>query len=104
MTIQEGIAVEVVHAERVGAYRIDLEFSDGHRSLVDFEPFLSGSLNVETHQFLDSDKFGTFRIEWGNLVWDDYEMCFPIEDLYASTLIADPLLAVAEDRATYGTD
>jgi hypothetical protein len=103
MTIQEGVGLEVVHAERVGVYSAELKFSDGHRSLVDFEPFLSGSLNVETRQFLDSDKFGAFRIEWGNLVWGDYEMCFPIEDLYACKLIAKPLLAVAENRAAYGT-
>ncbi len=102
MTIQKGVGLEIMHAKRVREYEVELEFSDGHRSLVDFAAFLSNSLNSETRQFRDKDKFETFRIEWSNLVWGDYEMCFPIEDLYANELIAQPLLAVAEDRATYG--
>ncbi len=102
MSLQEGVSLEIVHAACVGGYRIEMQFNDGHASIVDFGPFLSSSLNAETRQFLDGDKFKGFRLEWGNLVWGDYEMCFPIEDLYIGQLVRSPILAVAEDRATYG--
>jgi len=102
MSLKQGIALEIVHAEYEDSYRIAMEFSDGHRIVVDFESFLSGDLNTETRQFLDIERFKTFRLDWGNLVWGDYEMCFPIEDLYTGELVRRPLLAVAEERATYG--
>jgi len=40
----------------------------------------------------------------GNLVWGDYDMCFPIEDLYAGRLVGSALLAVAEAPYRYGKD
>ncbi len=104
MSLSKGVGLEIVKASYKGDYRIDMEFSDGHRSEMDFKPFLSSNLNSETRQFLDPGRFKDFRIEWGNLVWGDYEMCFPLEDLYTGDLVKSPLLAVAEERATYGSD
>ncbi len=104
MSLSEGVGLEILKASYRGDYRINMEFSDGHRSEMDFKPFLTSSLNSEARQFLDSTRFKDFRIEWGNLVWGDYDMCFPIEDLYSGDLIKSPLLAVAEERATYSSD
>jgi hypothetical protein len=103
MSLSEGVGLEIVKASYDGDYRIDMEFSDGHRSEMDFKSFLSSNPNSETRQFLDTNRFKDFRIEWGNLVWGDYDMCFPLEDLYSAELIKSPLLAVAEKRATYGS-
>jgi hypothetical protein len=30
--------------------------------------------------------FSTFRIEYGELVWGDYDLCFPVIDLYRNRL------------------
>ncbi len=104
MSLEEGVELEIVAAECVGGYKLRLTFSDDHCSVVDFGPFLLAALNDETRQFVDSEKFRSYRLEWGNLVWGDYEMCFPIENLYLGQLEKASLLAVAEERATYGEE
>ena len=100
--LKTGEQVDIERVEHVGGYRLKLVFSDGCERVVDFEPFLSASLNPGTRRFLDSEAFATYRTEWGNLVWGDYEMCFPIDDLYAGRLSEKRHLAVAEERADYG--
>ena len=75
---------------------------------VDFGPFLHATLQSQTGKFRDESLFRTFSIVYGNLVWGDDEMCFPIEDLYEGKIdrneIGDRVWAVAETRAEYGTN
>ncbi|NQU40810.1 MAG: DUF2442 domain-containing protein [Lentisphaerae bacterium] len=101
MTLKAGVSVAVEQVDRVADYTLRLIFSDGQESVVDFGPFLRETLNGETRQYLDINKFDTYRTEWGNLVWGDYEMCFSVEDLYTGQLVDTPLRAVAEERASY---
>jgi len=42
----------------------------------------NSSLNPLIRAYLDLDKFKNFSIEYGNLFWNDYDLCFPIADLY----------------------
>ena len=35
-----------------------------------------------TKKYLDKQLFKKFRIEYGDVIWNDYEMCFPIWDLH----------------------
>jgi hypothetical protein len=35
-----------------------------------------------TRKHLDETLFKKFNIEYGDIVWNDYEMCFPIWDLH----------------------
>ena len=37
----------------------------------------------------DINEFKKFKIKYGDLVWDDYEMCFPIIDLYEDNILKD---------------
>jgi len=55
-------------------------------------------MNAETRRFLDMNLFKNFSLVHGNLVLGDYEMCFPIEELYAGRIgRKEPVaLAVAE--------
>ena len=101
MKLEPGVEVNIVEAEPAGGYRLRLAFSDNHAALVDFGPFLEHSLNPQTRQFLDTERFLAFHLEWGNLVWGDYEMCFPIEDLYAGRVGYAQVLAVAETGMDY---
>jgi hypothetical protein len=42
-----------------------------------------------TRKFLDINEFKKFKIEYGDLVWNDYELCFPIIDLYEDNILKD---------------
>ena len=74
--------VAIVGVERVSEYELRLRFSDGVERVIDFEPFLQGSGNPLIRAYLNQKKLGNFRLEHGDLLWDDYGLCFPIADLY----------------------
>ena len=82
----EGTVIDIVRAEQVGAYQLKLHFSDGTLRLVDFEPFLRQSRNPLIRVYLDPARFAAFRVQEGDLVWDDYGLCFPVADLYENAL------------------
>jgi len=35
-----------------------------------------------TRKFLDKKLFKNYSINYGDIIWNDYEMCFPIWDLH----------------------
>lgn len=72
----------IVAAEYVAGYRIRLAFSDGTARVVDFGPFLLRAHNPDTTDYRDLEKFKSFRIESGDLIWGDYQMLFPLADLH----------------------
>ena len=74
--------VDVESAEYIAAYQLSIRFSDGAERRVDFEPFLHNSLNPMIRKYLDIGNFKQFTVRQGDLVWNDYELCFPIADLY----------------------
>ncbi|WP_373517921.1 DUF2442 domain-containing protein [Pricia sp.] len=76
------MVISIDKAEYRGDYKIELYFSDGATNLVDFESFLSKSMNPMTIKYLDKNEFSKFQIEYGDLMWNDFEMCFPIWDLH----------------------
>ena len=86
MTLSEGTAINIVRVEPGVRYKLKLSFSDGVEREIDFEPFLRRSRNPMIRAYLVPQKFANFRLEYGNLVWDDYELCFPIADLYDNSL------------------
>lgn len=97
-----GRELSVQEVRNPGGCRLEITFSDGHIQSVDFEPFLQQA-HPELRKYLDEKEFCRFSVEHGNLVWNDYEMCFPIDALYTGTLIASEseLLKVAEEPAEY---
>ena len=74
--------IEISEAVYTSDYRIRLRFSDKTERVVDFGPFLQNARNPDTTDFRDLNKFKTFRVENGDLIWGDYQMIFPIIDLY----------------------
>ena len=78
--------LEVTDAKYVSGHRIRLTFNDGTVREVDFGPFLAKARNPDTTDYRDLEKFKTFRIEDGDLVWGDFQMIFPIMDLYRGTI------------------
>jgi hypothetical protein len=80
--LKQGVAVNVIKAQRVADYKLRLAFSDGFEREVDFEPFLRGSSNPLISVYLDAEKFARFVLKDGELIWGEYELCFPMSDLY----------------------
>jgi hypothetical protein len=72
----------ITSAHYESGYSVKLRFNDGFERVVDFEPFLKRSRNPDIQEYRDINAFKTFQIENGNLMWGDYQMIFPIMDLY----------------------
>jgi len=82
--------IQIVRANHAGDYRIRIEFGDGKVHEVDFKPFLVQAQHPEIRGFLDPKRFSAFRLEFGDLVWGDYELCFPVADLYDNQILSRP--------------
>jgi hypothetical protein len=76
------LVVSINQADYIGEYKIKFKFSDGVERLIDFSTFLNSAKNPMTRKYLDKKLFENFVIEYGDLTWNDYEMCFPIWDLH----------------------
>ena len=76
------MVISIDKAELVGEYKINFLFSDGVERLIDFSVFLNNAKNPMTRKFLDKQMFKGYSIEYGDIIWNDYEMCFPIWDLH----------------------
>ncbi len=80
--LAKNTVIELVRARIKSNYKIKIDFSDGTSRILDFYPFLESSGNPLIRAFLDSKRFAEFVIRDGDLMWGDYEMCFPIADMY----------------------
>jgi hypothetical protein len=78
--------VQVVSATETGDCKLSVVFDDGVTQEIDFRPFLSAALHPDLRAYLDPQRFSSFRVEHGDLVWGDYDLCFPIMDLYKNQL------------------
>ena len=74
--------IEIKTANYIGDFAIRLFFSDGINRLVDFKPFLETSMHPSIRKYLDETKFKQFQITDGNLNWNNYDLIFPVDDLY----------------------
>ncbi|MCU7836200.1 MAG: DUF2442 domain-containing protein [gamma proteobacterium symbiont of Taylorina sp.] len=74
---------QVQHLEE---YRLKLDFNDKTSQTIDFYPFLSESLNPLIRKYLNQKEFSKFEIDEGDLEWNDYDLCFPIADLYENNI------------------
>ena len=74
--------VSIHKAEYVGEYKINFLFSDGVERTIDFVSFLEKARNPMTQKYLDKNLFQSYSIEYGDIIWNDYEMCFPVWDLH----------------------
>lgn len=78
--------LKIDSARYLSDYVIRLKFNDGTEKLVDFKPFLSKSLHPSINKYLDEKKFSSFSITDGNLNWNDYDLIFPIWNLYTGKI------------------
>lgn len=74
--------VRIEEAQYVPPYKLRICFDDGHESTVDFEPFLNRSRHPAIRAYHDRKKFRNFVIEDGFLHWNDFDLVFPMAELY----------------------
>lgn len=86
MTATETDVIDVTAARHVSGHRLEIEFSDGTRQVVDFGPFLRASQHPDIRSYLDQDRFAHFTIEDGTLHWNDFDLVFPVADLYCGRI------------------
>ena len=74
--------LEIESAKYLGDYKIELKFNDGKVNVVDFENFILNSGHPEIRKYSDKTLFKNFNLTYGELEWQDYDLAFPIADLY----------------------
>ena len=83
--------LRVEKAKYVPRYRVDVAFNDGTHRVVDFGPFLKQARNPMFTKYRGLREFKSFHIQDGDLRWGDFEMIFPIMDLYQDNILkGDP--------------
>lgn len=82
MSLTKTQVLQLKHVEQVTPYRLRLQFADGHVTEVDFEPFIQQAQHPSIRKYLDQNLFQQYRIEHGDLMWGDFDLVFPIHQLY----------------------
>ncbi len=83
------LELQVISAAHDTAYILDIEFSDDHHESIDFSTFIFASRHPHYEKYKNMKEFLKFKIIDGNLIWGDYVMIFPIEDLYHNKIMKD---------------
>ena len=78
--------IKAADAKYIGDFAIRIVFTDGTQKLVDFKPFLQKSNHPSIKKYLKEEMFKDYNIVNGNLNWNDYDLIFPIEDIYKGTI------------------
>ncbi|MDD2369079.1 MAG: DUF2442 domain-containing protein [Sulfuricurvum sp.] len=87
--ITEGQIIIIENAEYIDGYKIRLHFNDQTTQTINFENFIRTSHNPHIAKYSDLALFKNFSITDGDLEWNDYDLCFPIADLYENKNIGD---------------
>ncbi|MGZ8546462.1 MAG: DUF2442 domain-containing protein [Sulfuricurvum sp.] len=80
--IQPNQFITIEQAVYMGDYKIRLVFNDEKIQIIDFHHFIDSSYNPEIVKYKNLELFKQFSITEGDLEWNDYDLCFPIADLY----------------------
>ncbi len=80
-------ALSIKNVKHVTPHILEVNFSNGESRIIDFAPFIFSAGHPDYERYKTEAVFLTFKIEDGNLNWDDYSMIFPVEDLYTGKLI-----------------
>ncbi len=78
--------LSVVSAKYVNKLRLEVSFNDGLIQIIDFADFLQQTKLPDLKKFRKASSFKNFKIINGNVMWGDFEMIFPVEDLYKNKI------------------
>lgn len=74
--------INIEKANYLNDYKIHFEFNDGVETTVDFENFIFSSAHPDIKKYQNQKIFQKFNLDYGEIEWNDYELAFPIYDLY----------------------
>jgi len=80
------MVISINKASYLGNYEIQFSFSDGVDRIIDFFPFLNTAKNPMTKKYLDPELFKNYTLKYGDIIWNDYEMCFPVWELHEGNI------------------
>lgn len=72
----------ITNVKYLGNLKLEIYFNDGVKKIVDFNSFISSSKNPQINKYKDESLFKQFYLEHGDLIWNDYDLVFPVIDLY----------------------
>ncbi len=78
--------ISIKEAKYKTDYKISFKFNDDKETLVDFKDFISNSSHPDIRKYQNKNLFKHFNINNGDVEWNDYELAFPIYDLYKGTI------------------
>lgn len=78
--------INIVSVAHLGSHRLRLEFDDATVQVVDFEPFLQRPTHPDVRAYLDPGRFAAYQLVHGELIWGDYDLCFPMAALHANQI------------------
>ena len=78
--------ISIEKAKYIDGYKISLLFNDGKENILDFENFIVKSQHPDIKKYLDLKLFKNFNLEYGELEWNDYDLAFPVYDLYKGSI------------------
>jgi len=74
--------INIEKANYINDYKIHFKFNDGVETTVDFENFIFSSAHPDIKKYQNQKLFQKFNLDYGEIQWNDYELVFPIYDLY----------------------
>ena len=80
-------AISVKEVNYIYNFLLQITFNDNKKNVIDFGAFLETHSHSQFNKYKKINNFKKFKIENGNVVWSkDWDMMFPIFDLYNGTL------------------
>ena len=79
--------LSIVEAQYLDNYKIKLKFNDEKENIVDLSDFILHSKHPDIQKYKDENLLKNFTLEHGEIQWNDYELAFPIYDLYSTSKI-----------------
>ncbi len=74
--------INIKKANYLNDYKIAFEFNDGIKKIIDFKNFILSSSHPDIKKYQNQKLFQKFNLDYGEIEWNDYELAFPIYDLY----------------------
>ncbi len=74
--------IAIKEAKYISDYKINFKFNDEKEVLLDFETFIFNSMHPDIKKYENIKIFKMFNLKYGDIEWNDYELTFPIYDLY----------------------
>ena len=80
--------IQIVKAEDIGNLNVLIHFNDHKQQTIDIGDFIRRHPHPQYNKYLDPKRFKKFAIKNGNIVWGkNWDLIFPLEQLYAGTIV-----------------